>query len=105
LTLQKCQTPTKSTSAITVLEPTQEQLQATINQLSELLKQPTNVILLDIGLVDQFVQMARFLIANPSSLSESGRALLGLFVQNLDGTISSLHEGQEESSYKSKRGT
>ena len=105
LTLQKCQTPTKSTSAITVLKPTQEQLQATINQLRELLKQPMNMILLDTGLVDQFVQMARFLIVNPSSLSESGRALLRLFVQNLDGTISSLQEAQEESSYKSKGGT
>ena len=50
--------------------------------------------LLDTGLVDQFVQVARFLIAHPFSLSESGWALLGLFVQNLDGTITSLQVAQ-----------
>ncbi len=79
LTLQQCQTPTKTSSTITALKPTQEQLQAAINQLKEPLKQPTNVILFYAGLVDQFQQVARFLIANPSSLSESGKALLGLF--------------------------
>lgn len=52
--------------------------------------QPTNVILLDSALINQFVQVAQFLIAYSSSLSENGRALLGLFVQNLDGTITSL---------------
>jgi hypothetical protein len=96
LTLKKCQTPTKTSSAITALKPTQEQLQAAINQLKELLKQPANVILLDIGLLDQFIQVARFLITNPFSLSESGRALLGLFVQNLDGTISNLQAAQDK---------
>jgi hypothetical protein len=62
--------------------------------LKELLKQPANVILLDAGLVDQFQQVARFLIANPFALSESGRALLGFFVQNLDSTISNLQTAQ-----------
>lgn len=55
-----------------------------------------NVILLDAGLVDQFQQVARFLIANPSALSESGRALLGLFMQNLDSTIPSLQATKEK---------
>jgi hypothetical protein len=64
--------------------------------LKELLKQPVNAILLDVGLVDQFLQVARFLIANPSALSESGRALLGLFVRNLDSTISNLQTAQEK---------
>ena len=62
--------------------------------MKELLKQPANVILLDAGLVDQFQQVARFLIANPFALSESGRALLGLFMQNLDSTISNLQTAQ-----------
>uniref|UniRef100_A0A2N9G3D1 Uncharacterized protein n=1 Tax=Fagus sylvatica TaxID=28930 RepID=A0A2N9G3D1_FAGSY len=47
LTLQKCQTPTKTTSAITALKPTQEQLQAAINQLKEVLKHPANMIFHD----------------------------------------------------------
>uniref|UniRef100_A0A2N9G039 Uncharacterized protein n=1 Tax=Fagus sylvatica TaxID=28930 RepID=A0A2N9G039_FAGSY len=91
-----CQTPTKTSSIITSLKPTKEQLQAAINQLKEILRQPTNVILLDTGLVDQFQQVARFLIANPSALSESGKALLGLFVQNLDRTIFNLQADQEK---------
>jgi hypothetical protein len=40
--------------------------------------------------------VARFLIANPSSLSESGMALMGLFVQNLDDTISNLQAAQDK---------
>ena len=40
--------------------------------------------------------MARFLTAHPSALSESGRALLGLFVQNLDITVSNLQTAQEK---------
>uniref|UniRef100_A0A2N9F7Z1 Aminotransferase-like plant mobile domain-containing protein n=1 Tax=Fagus sylvatica TaxID=28930 RepID=A0A2N9F7Z1_FAGSY len=56
LTLQQCQTPTKTSSIITSLKPTKEQLQVAIKQLKELLKQPINAILLDASLVDQFLQ-------------------------------------------------
>jgi hypothetical protein len=96
LTLQQCQTPTKTSSIITSLKPTKEQLQVAIKQLKELLKQPINAILLDASLVDQFLQVTRLMIANPFALSESGRALLGLFVQNLDSTISNVQIAQEK---------
>uniref|UniRef100_A0A2N9FED4 Aminotransferase-like plant mobile domain-containing protein n=1 Tax=Fagus sylvatica TaxID=28930 RepID=A0A2N9FED4_FAGSY len=66
LTLQQCQTPTKTSSASVPLEPPSDQLQAAIDQLKELF--------------------------------EGGRALLGLFVQNLDSTISNLQAAQEKRS-------
>ena len=54
------------------------------------------MVLLDASLVDQFQQVARFLTTHSSALSESGRALLGLFVQNLDSTVSNLQAAQEK---------
>jgi DNA repair ATPase RecN len=55
-----------------------------------------DLVLLDATLVDQFQQVARFFTTHSSALSESGRALLGLFVQNLDSTISNLQAAQEK---------
>jgi hypothetical protein len=72
------------------LEPSKDQLQAAIDQLKELLQKPVGLVLLDASLVDQFQQVAQFFTTHSSALSESGRALLGLFVQNLDSTISNL---------------
>jgi hypothetical protein len=76
LTLQQCQTRTKTSSTSTPLEPSTDQLQATINQLKELLQKPVGLVLLNANLVDQF--------------QLGGRALLGLFVQNLDSIIFNL---------------
>jgi hypothetical protein len=90
LTLQQCQTPTKTSSTPIPLEPSKDQLQAAIDQLKELLQKPVGLVLLDASLVDQFKQVAQFFTTHSSALSESGRALLGLFVQNLDSTISNL---------------
>ena len=90
LTLQQCQTPTKTSSTSVSLEPFRDQLQVAINQLKEFLKKPVGLVLLDDTLVDQFQQVARFFTTHSSILSEGGRALLGLFVQNLDNTISNL---------------
>ena len=42
--------------------------------------------------------MARFLTTHPFALSESGKALLGLFVQNLDNIVSNLQTAQEKRS-------
>ena len=42
--------------------------------------------------------MARLLTTQSFVISEGGRALLGLFVQNLDGTISNLQATQEKRS-------
>uniref|UniRef100_A0A2N9GJR0 RNA-directed DNA polymerase n=1 Tax=Fagus sylvatica TaxID=28930 RepID=A0A2N9GJR0_FAGSY len=96
LTLQQCQTPTKTSSSSISLEPSKDQLQTAISQLKELLQKPVGLVLLDASLVDQFRQVARFLTAHSFVLSESGRALLGLFVQNLDNTISNLQATQEK---------
>ena len=96
LTLQQCQTPTKTSSTLTPLEPTKDQHQATIDQLKELLQKPVSTVLLDASLVDQFQQVARFFTTYFSALGESGRALLGLFVQNLNSTISNLQVTQEK---------
>ena len=96
LTLQQCQTPTKTSSYFISLEPSRDQLQTAISQLKELLQKLVGLVLLDASLVDQFRQVARFLTAHSSVLSESGRALLGLFVQNLDSTISNLQVAQEK---------
>ena len=52
LTLQQCQTPTKTSSIHTPLEPTRDQLQAAVDQLKELLQKLAGVVLLDAGLVD-----------------------------------------------------
>uniref|UniRef100_A0A2N9EPX4 Aminotransferase-like plant mobile domain-containing protein n=1 Tax=Fagus sylvatica TaxID=28930 RepID=A0A2N9EPX4_FAGSY len=52
LTLQQCQTPTKTSSTLTPLEPTKDQLQAVVDQLKELLQKPVGTILLDVSLVD-----------------------------------------------------
>ena len=90
LTLQQCQTPTKTSSTSISLEPSKDQLQAVISQLKELLQKPIGLVLLDASLVDQFQQVARLLTTHSSILSEGGKALLGLFVQNLDSTISNL---------------
>ena len=96
MTLQQCQTPTKTSSSSISLEPSRDQLQTAISQLKELLQKLVGLVLLDATLVDQFRQVARFLIAYSSVLSESGRVLLGLFVQNLDSTISNLQAAQEK---------
>ncbi len=80
LTLQQCQTPTKTSSTPIPLEPSKDQLQATIDQLKELLQKPVGLMLLDANLVDQFQQVARFFTTHSSALGESGKALLGLFV-------------------------
>ena len=53
-------------------------------------------MLLDTSLVDQFQQVARFFTTHSSVLNEGGRALLGLFVQNLDNTISNIQAAQEK---------
>ena len=53
-------------------------------------------MLLDTTLVDQFQQVARFFTTHSSVLNEGGRALLGLFVQNLDNTISNIQAAQEK---------
>ena len=90
LTLQQCQTPTKTSSTLIPLEPSKDQLQAAIDQLKELLQRPIGLVLLDVSLVDQFQQMAQFFTTHSFALSESGRTLLGLFVQNLDNIISNL---------------
>ena len=96
LTLQQCQTPTKTSSSSISLEPSRDQLQTAINQLKELLQKPVGLVLLDASLVDQFRQVAQFLTAHSFVLSESGRALLSLFVQNSDNTISNLQATQEK---------
>uniref|UniRef100_A0A2N9H3D1 Aminotransferase-like plant mobile domain-containing protein n=1 Tax=Fagus sylvatica TaxID=28930 RepID=A0A2N9H3D1_FAGSY len=96
LTLQQCQTPTKASSTSIPLEPSKDQLQAVIDQLKELLQQPVGLVILDVNLVDQFHQVVRFFTAHSSALSESGKPLLGLFVQNLDSTISNLQAAQEK---------
>ena len=54
LTLQQYQTPTKTSSILTPLEPTRDQLQVTVDQLKEFLQKPTGVVFLDASLVDQF---------------------------------------------------
>uniref|UniRef100_A0A2N9F949 Aminotransferase-like plant mobile domain-containing protein n=1 Tax=Fagus sylvatica TaxID=28930 RepID=A0A2N9F949_FAGSY len=54
LTLQQYQTPTKTSSILTPLEPTRDQLQATVDQLKDFLQKPAGVVLLDASLVDQF---------------------------------------------------
>ena len=69
LTLQQCQTPTKTSSTSFPLEPFKDQLQATINQLKELLQQPVGLVLLDANLVDQFQQVAQFFTTHSSALS------------------------------------
>uniref|UniRef100_A0A2N9EM61 Aminotransferase-like plant mobile domain-containing protein n=1 Tax=Fagus sylvatica TaxID=28930 RepID=A0A2N9EM61_FAGSY len=96
LTLQQCQTPTKTSSTSISLEPSRDQLQAVISQLKELLQKPVGLVLLDANLVDQFQQVTRFLTTHSSILSEGGRALLGLFVQNLESTTSKLQAAQEK---------
>ena len=96
LTLQQCQTPTKTSFTSISLEPSKDQLRATIGQLKELLQKPVGLVLLDATLVDQFQQVGRFFTTHSSVLSEGGRALLGLFVQNLDNTISNLQAAQEK---------
>jgi hypothetical protein len=78
------------------LDPSKDQLQTTVSQLKEFLQKPVGLVLLDATLVDQFQQVARFLTAHSSVLNEGGRALLGLFVQNLDNTISNLQAAQEK---------
>jgi hypothetical protein len=80
------------------LEPPSDQLQAAIDQLKELLQKLVGLVLLDATLVDQFRRVARLLTTQSSVLSEGGRALLGLFVQNLDSTISNLQAAQEKRS-------
>uniref|UniRef100_A0A2N9I9T0 Uncharacterized protein n=1 Tax=Fagus sylvatica TaxID=28930 RepID=A0A2N9I9T0_FAGSY len=59
LTLQQCQTPTKTSSTPIPLEPSKDQLQAAIDQLKELLQKPVGLVLLDASLVDQFQQAAQ----------------------------------------------
>ena len=54
LTLQQCQTPTKTSSTSVSLEPSRDQLQATISQLKYLLQKHVGVVLLDATLVDRF---------------------------------------------------
>ena len=54
LTLQQCQTPTKTSSSSISLEPFRDQLQTAISQLKELLQKPVGLVLLDATLVDQF---------------------------------------------------
>ena len=54
LTLQQYQTPTKTSSILTSLEPTRDQLQAIVDKLKEFLQKPAGVVLLDASLVDQF---------------------------------------------------
>uniref|UniRef100_A0A2N9E3P3 Aminotransferase-like plant mobile domain-containing protein n=1 Tax=Fagus sylvatica TaxID=28930 RepID=A0A2N9E3P3_FAGSY len=46
LTLQQYQTPTKTSSILTPLEPTRDQLQATVDQLKEFLQKPAGVVFL-----------------------------------------------------------
>ena len=96
LTFKQCQTPTKISSIPIPLEPLKDQLQVAIDQLKELLQRPIGLVLLDVSLVDQFQQMAQFFTTHSFALSESGRTLLGLFVQNLDNTISNLQAAQEK---------
>jgi flagellar motility protein MotE (MotC chaperone) len=60
------------------------------------LQKPVGLVLLDAASVDQFRQVARLLTIHSSVLNESGRALLGQFVQNLDNTISNLQAAQEK---------
>jgi hypothetical protein len=96
LTLQQCQTPTKTSSTSISLEPSKDQLQAVIGRLKELLQKPVDLVLLDATLVDQFQQVPRFFTTHSSILSEGGKALLGLFLQNLDNTISNLQATQEK---------
>jgi hypothetical protein len=96
LTLQKCQTPTKTSSTPIPLKPSKDQLQVAIDQLREFLQKPVGLVLLDASLVDQFQQVAPFFTTHSSALSESGKALLGLFVQNLDSIISNLQAAQEK---------
>uniref|UniRef100_A0A2N9GZC7 Aminotransferase-like plant mobile domain-containing protein n=1 Tax=Fagus sylvatica TaxID=28930 RepID=A0A2N9GZC7_FAGSY len=62
LTLQQCQTRTKTSSTSTPLEPSTDQLQATINQLKELLQKPVGLVLLNANLVDQFQLGGRALL-------------------------------------------
>ena len=52
LTLQQCQTSTKTSSTPIPLEPSKDQLQAAIDQLKELLQKPVGLVLLDANLVD-----------------------------------------------------
>uniref|UniRef100_A0A2N9EPR3 Aminotransferase-like plant mobile domain-containing protein n=1 Tax=Fagus sylvatica TaxID=28930 RepID=A0A2N9EPR3_FAGSY len=47
LTLQQCQTPTKTSSSSISLEPSRDQLQTAISQLKELLQKPIGSVLLD----------------------------------------------------------
>jgi hypothetical protein len=54
LTLQQCQTSTKTSSTPIPLEPSKGQLQAAIDQLKELLQKPVGLVLLDSNLVNQF---------------------------------------------------
>ena len=54
LTLQQCQTPTKTSSSSISLEPSKDQLQIAISQLKELLQKSVGLVLLDATLVDQF---------------------------------------------------
>ena len=90
LTLQQCQTPTKTSSTSISFEPSKDQLWATIGQLKEFLQNPVGLVLLDATLVYQFQQVARFFTIHSCVLSEGGKGLLGLFVQNLNNTISNL---------------
>uniref|UniRef100_A0A2N9H3S9 Aminotransferase-like plant mobile domain-containing protein n=1 Tax=Fagus sylvatica TaxID=28930 RepID=A0A2N9H3S9_FAGSY len=76
LTLQQCQTPTKTSSTSISLEPSKDQLQAVIGRLKELLQKPVDLVLLDATLVDQFQQVPRFFTTHSSILSEGGKALL-----------------------------
>ena len=54
LTLQKCQTPTKTSFTSISLEPSKDQLQTVVSQLKELLQKPVGLVLLDATLMDQF---------------------------------------------------
>ena len=98
LTLQQCQTPTKTSSASIPLEPPSDQIQAVIDQLKDHLQKPVGLVLLDATLVGQFRRVARLLTTQSFVLSEGERALLGLFVQNLGSTISNLQAAQEKRS-------
>ena len=76
--------------------PSKDQLRAAIGQLKELLQKPVDLVLLDATSVDQFQQVPRFFTTHSSILSKGGKALLGLFLQNLDNTISNLQATQEK---------
>ena len=78
------------------MKPSKDQLQVAIDQLREFLQKPVGLVLLDASLVDQFQQVASFFTTHSSALSESGKALLGLFMQNLDSIISNLQATQEK---------